>query len=98
MTYTADSSLRQIILSNSITSYKDANLPARLIFSTIKNPPYVKPITDMTDMSDSFSIMIKDSNGYSIASIQTGVYYTATAGSIDSVITSVDNSVVNSVT
>lgn len=82
---------RVVTITDGCTSYKSANITGFLDFTSILNPVSVKT-------TDSIQISIKDSSQNSVATISSGILYTATYGSIDTMQIDSDNSIVSTVT
>ena len=88
---TINSSTRTITISDGCTSYRSSGILGLLDFASIENPISIKT-------TGSITIEIKDSSQNSIALVTSGVTYTATAGSIQTISITSDNPIVSSIT
>ena len=88
---TINSSTRTVTISDGCTSYRSSGILGLLDFASIENPTSTKTTSSIT-------IEIKDSSQNPTAIISSGVTYTATAGSIQTINITSDNPIVSSVT
>ncbi|CAI2380785.1 unnamed protein product [Moneuplotes crassus] len=72
---TIHTSNNTVVVINAMSSYTTTSLSAIVEFVTIQNPLSIKT-------TGSFAVYLKTSSGANIASITTGITYTATVGSI----------------
>ena len=88
---TIDTTNNKITVTNAATTYTTNDFDAIIEFVQITNPLSIKP-------TSSFTILLKTSAGNSIATINSGITYTATGGAITSMSATADNTVVGTST